>query len=54
MYINSASEGLQNPSFKSLVYAQKIWFPAVAGSAVQIWNLNKWANSKQNIKKLVK
>jgi hypothetical protein len=42
MYINSIIEGLHHPSFKSLVSAKKIWFPAVAHCAVRISN---WNNS---------
>ncbi len=40
MYINSINVGLHRTSFKSLVSAKKIWFPAVTHSAVRISNSN--------------
>jgi hypothetical protein len=44
--INSNSEGLHHPSFKSLASAKKIRFFSVAHGAVRISYLNNKANSK--------
>jgi hypothetical protein len=53
MYINIYYQGLYNSSFKALVSAQKMLFPAVAHGAERISNLNNSANSKQNGKKIL-
>jgi hypothetical protein len=53
MYINSISESLHHPSFKSMASAKKIWFSAVAHSAVRILNSNNSANLKQNSKNIL-
>jgi hypothetical protein len=44
MYLDSTYEGLHHPSFKSLVYARKIGFPALAHSTERILNSNNSAN----------
>jgi hypothetical protein len=54
MYINSTSEGQHYPSFKSLEFAKKIWFSAVAHSAVRISNSNNSANLKKKSKNFLK
>jgi hypothetical protein len=54
--INSTSEGLHHPSFKSLASSKEnlVLRSGPYGSAVRISNFNNSANSKQNLKKLVK